>query len=60
MTTLSKTLKREIAVGGIRRPLVVHLDPESQRVGISEKGCKRVYWLRLQTLYTLAIRAEEK
>ena len=59
MTTLHKPLKREMAVGGIRRPLIIHLDPESQRVGISEKGCRTVYWMRLQTLYTLAIRAKE-
>jgi len=59
MTTLHKPLKREVAVGGIRRPLIIHLDPESQRVGISEKGCRTIYWLRLQTLYALAIRAKE-
>jgi len=60
MTTLHKPLKREMSVGGIRRPLVIHLDPESQRVGVSEKGCRTVYWMRLQTLYALAIRANEK
>lgn len=59
MTTLTRTLKREVSVGGIRRPLVVHLDPESKRIGISEKGCRKVYWLPLATVYALAIRAEE-
>ena len=39
--------------------LIIHLDPESQRVGVSEKGCRTVYWMRLQTLYALAIRAKE-
>lgn len=60
MTTLTKPLRREVSVGGIRRPLVVHLDPESKRIGISEKGCKKTYWLALATVYALAIRAEEK
>lgn len=60
MTTLTKPLRREVSVGGIRRPLVVHLDPESKRIGISEKGCRKVYWIAIQTVYALAIRAEEK
>lgn len=60
MTQLKRPLRREVSVGGIRRPLVIHLDPEAQRVGVSEKGCKKVYWMRLQTLYALAIRAEER
>ena len=60
MTTLTRPIKREVSVGGIRRPLIVHLDPDSKRIGISEKGCKRVYWIAIQTVYALAIRAEEK
>lgn len=60
MTILQKPLRREVAVHGIRRPLVVHLDPESKRVGVSEKGCRKVYWLPITTIYALAIRAEEK
>lgn len=60
MTKLAKPLKREMAAGGIRRPLVVHLDPDSQRIGITEKGCRTVYWMRLQTFYALAIRANEE
>jgi len=60
MTKLAKPIKREMTAGGIRRPLIVTLDPETQRIGIAEKGCRTVYWMRLQTFYALAIRAEEK
>jgi hypothetical protein len=60
MTRLAKPLKREMDAGGIRRPLVVTLDPDSQRIGITEKGCRTVYWMRLQTFYALAIRANEE
>lgn len=60
MTTLTRPIKREISVGGILRPIIVHLDPAGKRIGISEKGCHHVYWLPLATVYALAIRAEEK
>jgi hypothetical protein len=49
-----------MAVGGIRRPLVVTLDPDTQRIGIAEKGCRTIYWMHLQTVYALAIRANAK
>jgi len=60
VTTLTRPIKREVPVGGIRRPLVVTLDPETKRIGIAEKGCRKVYWIALATVYALAIRAEEK
>ncbi len=61
MTTLTRPIKREVeGVGGIRRPIIVTLDPETKRIGLSEKGCRKVYWIAIQTVLMLAIRAEEK
>jgi hypothetical protein len=60
MTRLAKSIAREVAVGGMRKPLIVTIDPESQRIGIHEKNCRTIYWLPIMTVFALAIRANEK
>jgi hypothetical protein len=61
VTTLRKPIKREVeGIGGVRRPIIVTLDPETKRIGLSEKGCRKVYWIAIQTVYALAIRADKE
>ena len=59
MTTLKKSIKREVACYGTR-PVIVELDAETKRIGFREKGCKTTYWIPIMTVFALAIRANEK
>ena len=60
MTKLNKTIKREVTIPRVNRPVIVELDPETKRIGFHEKGCRRVYWMPIQTAYTLAILQSER
>ena len=60
MTTLTRPIKREVAVTRFQKPIVVTLDPDTQRIGFHEKGARTIYWLPIATAYALAIRSQEK
>ena len=60
MTKLDKRIRREISIPRINRPVIVELDPETKRIGFHEKGCRKTYWMPLQTAFTLAILNDEK
>ena len=55
MTTLKKSIKRELAVPSISKPVIIEIDPETKRIGFHEKGCRRIYWLPILTAFTMAI-----
>jgi hypothetical protein len=57
MTTLKGQLHRTVQCPHMARPIVVTLDAETKRIGFREKGCRHVYWLPIQTIFTMAIKA---
>ena len=59
MTKLSKSVRRELTIPTVSRPVIVEMDPETKRIGFHEKGCRKVYWLSILTAYALAIRADD-
>jgi len=57
MTKLNgKCIKREMTVGGLRRPLVIELDERTQVVRMYEKGSRTHYQLPAMSIFTLMIR----
>jgi len=57
MTKLNgKSVKREMTVGGLRRPLVIELDERTQVVRMWEKGCRTHYYLPALAIYGMMIR----
>jgi len=61
MTKLNgKCIKREMVVGGLRRPLVIELDERTQVVRMWEKGCRTHYSLPALAIYGLMIRQDSK
>ena len=57
MTKLNgKCIKREMSVGGLRRPLVIELDESTQSVRMWEKGSRTHYYLPALTVYGMMIR----
>lgn len=58
MTTLRKPLKREVAVPRMR-PVIVTIDPDLQTITLREKGVRREYSIRIQTLFTLLVKQED-
>ena len=59
MTKLEKTIKRELDIPHIGRPVIVIMDPETKRLGFHEKGCRKVYWLPIATAFAMAIRTHQ-
>lgn len=57
MTKLNgKSVKREMTVAGLRRPLCIELDERTQVVRMWEKGCRTRYYLPALAIYGLMIR----
>jgi hypothetical protein len=58
MTTLTRPIKREVAVHHTR-PVVVVIDPERTALGFHEKGCRTTYWLPIMTAFRMAVLTEK-
>ncbi len=57
MTKLNgKCIKREMTVGGLRRPLVIELDERTQVIRMHEKGSRTRYYLPALAIYGMMIR----
>jgi hypothetical protein len=59
MTTLTKPIKREVAVPRMR-PVIIEIDPETAKLIFREKGCRTAYSLPIATAYMMAIRTSEE
>ena len=60
MTRLAKSIRRELDVPSVPRPVVIEIDPETKRIGFRERGCRRTYWLPIATAYAMAIRTDSR
>ena len=60
MTTLKKSIRREVDVHGIPRPVIIEIDPETKRIGFREHGCRRTYWLPIATAFAMAVRTDRE
>lgn len=60
MTTLKKSIKRELVIPSIGKSVIVEIDPETKSFGFHEKGCRHVYRLPIKTAYMMAVLTEEK
>ena len=56
MTTLTRPIKREVAVPRFNRPVVVTIDPEQQKIILREKGCRTEYGISIAALYALLVK----
>ncbi|MCX6568019.1 MAG: hypothetical protein NT147_03075 [Candidatus Aminicenantes bacterium] len=56
MTTLTKPIHREVAVPRFNRPVVVTIDPETQKIILREKGCRTEYAISIAALYALLVK----
>jgi hypothetical protein len=59
MTTLTKSIKREVAVPRMR-PVIIEIDPERASIGFHEKGTRRTFWLPIMTAYAMAVRTDKE
>jgi len=55
MTKLKRSIKREIELPKMRRPLIISLDLEGQKLILYEKGSRLKYSIRLLALYSLLV-----
>ena len=61
MTKLNgKSIKREMIVPRLRRPLVIELDERTQVVRMWEKGCREHYFLPALAIYEMMIRQDSR
>jgi len=60
MTALTKTIKREVTVPRINRPVIITIDPDTKRLGFHEKGCRKVFWLPIATAFEMAVRSDNR
>lgn len=57
MTKLNKTIKREVSLPKVKRPIIVELDPESKTITLREKGVRgKGYSIPIMTLYVMLVR----
>jgi len=61
MTNLKKQIRRTtngvIREAGKTRPIIVILEPPNL-IGFKAKGCKKIFWLTVETGYVMAVRIE--